>query len=81
LAYIFFGGRGAYGTHFDLGICILSSEANVGVTPWAGIELYGGVRVGIFIFFVEVSIHGHVLQVQFPAKATVGYAQMPLDVK
>jgi hypothetical protein len=42
--------------------------------------MYGGVRVGIFIYFVQVSIDGHILQVQFPAKATVGYAQMPLDV-
>lgn len=33
LAQLFFGARGAYGARFDLGICILSSEANVGVTP------------------------------------------------
>ena len=51
------------------------------VTPYAGIQVYGGVRVGILIFFVEVSIHGQILDVRFPAQATVGYTQMPLDVK
>ena len=51
------------------------------MTPYAGVELYGGLRAGILIFFVEISIHGRILDVTFPARATVGYAQMPLDVK
>eukprot|EP00118_Oscarella_pearsei_P018126 m.184105 g.184105 ORF g.184105 m.184105 type:complete len:5153 (+) comp39317_c0_seq2:47-15505(+) len=76
----FIGSRGAYSTSLSYEACFLKMEGKVQVTPWAGLVVYGGAKVTIFIFAVELSIHGHIVDTQFPAMLSIKFSKMPLKV-